>query len=385
MVQRDVNILKQHSFFLFGARGTGKTYWLERLLSSDNTISINLLDPLEEEKFSLDPHELSKRIDQLPSSVTHVFIDEIQKVPKLLNLVHHYIEKTDLVFALTGSSARKLRRGGANLLAGRAFTYYIFPFSHRELGSNFDLNSTLRWGSLPKRFELETSEEKQLYLRAYVNTYLKEEIAEEQVVRKLDPFRRFLQIAAQTSGQIINYSNIAKDTGVTIKTVQSYFQVLEDTLIGSFLPTYHESIRKRQFENPKFYLFDNGVRRALSKTISIDLLPQTYAYGNAFEHFIVQEIIKLQHYQNLDYDLSYLRTYDDAEIDLIIDRPGRPKALIEIKSKEHIDERDLRHLKALGADINNSEMFCLSRDPNPKRIGNIACLPWEQGLIEIGL
>jgi len=381
MVKRDINILKKHSFFLFGARGTGKTYLLERLLEPEKTLTINLLDPLEEEKFILDPHELTKRIEGLDASVTHVFIDEIQKVPKLLDLIHHYIEKTDLVFALTGSSARKLKRGGANLLAGRAFTYNLFPFSHTELGDDFDLKEMMRWGALPKVFELETEEEKHLYLRTYVNTFLKEEIAEEQVVRKLEPFRKFLQIAAQTSGQIINYSNIAKDTGVSIQTAQSYFQILEDTLIGTFMPVYHESIRKKQFENPKFYIFDNGVRRALSRTLTLDLLPQTYAYGNAFEHFIVQEIIKLQHYKNLDYELSYLRTYDNAEIDLIIERPGKPKALVEIKSKELVDKRDLRHLISLGADIKGSEMFCLSRDPHPKHIQNVRCLPWKQGTV----
>ena len=385
MVHRTINILKNHSFFLFGARGTGKTYLLQRLLEEGHTAQINLLDPLEEEKFALDPHELSRRIEQFPPQITHVFIDEIQKVPKLLDLIHHYIEKTDLAFALTGSSARKLKRGGANLLAGRAFTYHLFPYSHREIESSFSLDSALHWGTLPKIHELETEEEKQLYLRTYVNTYLKEEIAEEQIVRKLDPFRKFLQVAAQTSGQIINYSNIAKDTGVSTKTVQSYYQILEDTLIGTILPPFHESVRKRQLENPKFYFFDEGVRRALNRTITVPVLEQTQSYGTAFEHFIINEIIKLSHYAQNDYELSYLRTYDDAEIDLIIERPGLPRALIEIKSKSHVDERDLRHLRSLGNDIANSEMYCFSRDPHPKRLDSIACLPWDRGLRDIGL
>lgn len=385
MVKRNYNILKNHSFILFGARGTGKTFWLEEILPKNSTHIINLLDPLEEEKFLLDPHELSKRIEQIKSTHTHVFIDEIQKVPKLLDLVHHYIEKTNLVFALTGSSARKLKRGGANLLAGRAFTYYFFPYSHRELGSRFDLHAALRWGTLPKVMNLETNEEKELYLRSYVNTYIKEEIAEEQIVRKLDPFRKFLQIASQTSGNIINFSNIAKDTTVSIPTIQTYFQILEDTLLGTIIPPFHESIRKRQFENPRFYFFDNGIKRALDRTIGIDIVPQTSAYGVAFEHFIINEVIKLTHAKNLDYELSYLKTYGDAEIDLILERPGMPRALIEIKSKDHISEDDLKHLQSLGADISNSESFCLSCDPNPKKIGKVTCLPWKIGLEEIGL
>ena len=385
MVDRDLNILKKHSFFLFGARGTGKTYWLDKLLDGEKTLKVNLLDPLEQEKFILNPNELKNRIEGIADHITHIYIDEIQKAPKLLDIVHHYIEKTKLIFALTGSSARKLKRGSANLLAGRAFTYYMFPFSHRELAEHFELNHALQWGTLPKLLELETEEEKQLYLRTYVNTYLKEEIAEEQIVRKLDPFRKFLQIAAQASGQIVNFSNIAKDTGVSIKTVQSYFQILEDTLLGSLLVPFNTSIRKRKFESPKFYFFDNGVRRALNKTISIDQVPHTYAYGVSFEHFIINEVIKLQQYKNLDYELSYIRTYDDVEIDLIIERPGCPKALVEIKSSDSIRDSDVRHLNFLGSNIENSEMFCLSRDPIPKKIGKVSCLPWNKGLVEIGL
>lgn len=385
MIKRCIDILTQHSFFLFGARGTGKTYLLDRTLDPKTTLKINLLDPLEEEIFSLHPEELTRRIESLQPQFSHIFIDEIQKVPKLLDLIHHHIETKGLQFALTGSSARKLKRGGANLLAGRAFTYNLFPYSHRELGEEFDLDSALRWGTLPKTHDLKTSLEKQSYLRSYVNTYLKEEIAAEQIVRKLDPFRKFLQIAAQTSGNIINFSNIAADAGVSIKTVQSYYQILEDTLLGIILPPFHESVRKRQFENPKFYLFDEGVRRAMNKTITVDLVEQTRSYGTSFEHFIINEINKLTHYAQNDFELSYLRTYDDAEIDLIIERPGLSRVLIEIKSKTHVDERDLRHLNSLGRDIKNCELYCLSRDPHPKRIGTVNCLPWIKGLKEIGL
>jgi predicted AAA+ superfamily ATPase len=385
MVNRTINILINHSFFLFGARGTGKTFLLDRLLDPARTLSINLLDPVESQVFALDPRELLRRLQALPATTKYVFIDEVQKVPQLLDLVHDRIEKSEFIFALSGSSARKLKRGGANLLAGRAFTYQLFPYSEAELGERFDLITALQWGTLPKIWEYSTPEERQLYLQSYVATYLKEEIAEEQIVRKLDPFRRFLQVAAQTSGQIINYTNLARDTGVAVKTVQSYFQILEDTLIGFVLQPFHESVRKRQLGNPKFYLFDEGVRRALNRTLTIGLAPSTQGFGIAFEHFIINEIIKLNHYSHKDYELSYLRTYDDAEIDLIVERPGLPRALIEIKSKEQVDERDLRHLEGLGRNVSNSEMFCFSRDPHPKRIGGVTCLPWQKGLREIGL
>jgi len=225
-------------------------------------------------------------------------------------------------------------------LAGRAFTYHLYPYSHRESEDDFNLDNRLRWGALPKVEQLATTEEKELYLRTYVTTYLKEEIAEEQIIRNLDPFRTFLDVAAQTSGQLINYSNIARDTGVSVKTVQSYFQILEDTLLGTFIHPFHESVRKRMHTNPKFYLFDEGIRRALSRTLTLDVLPQTRPYGTAFEHFIINECIKLNHYGRKDFTFSYLRTYDDAELDLIIERPGRLRALVEIKSKEQVDERD---------------------------------------------
>ena len=385
MIDRLVSPRKNSSFFLFGARGTGKTYFLERYLDPKHTLGINLLDPEEETTFALNPNELRSRLQRLNTQTQWVFIDEIQKVPKLLNLVHHLIEKTSLRFALTGSSARKLKRGGANLLAGRAFIYELFALTAQELGNEFDLDQALMWGTLPKIFSYSDSADKSQYLRAYANTYLKEEIAEEQIVRKLDPFRRFLQVAAQSSGQVLNFSKLARDVGVSTKTLQSYFQILEDTLLGRFVLPFHESVRKRQTGNPKFYFFDHGVKRALDRTLNVPLLPQTYEYGNAFEHFVVNEIHRLQVYHQLDYELSYLRTHDNAEIDLIIERPGLPRALIEIKSTEHIREQDLRHLISLGKDIPSQQSLCLSRDPHPKVIEGVACLPWRRALVELGL
>ena len=187
------------------------------------------------------------------------------------------------------------------------------------------------------------------------------------------------------SGQILNFTKIAREIGSSTVTVQSYFQILEDTLIGNLVEPFDESVRKRQRGNPKFYFFDTGVQRALNNTLQVELAPQTYAFGVAFEHFIVNEIHRLQAYGKKDYRLSYLRTKDGVEIDLIIERPGMKRALVEIKSTERITDEDIRSLTILGKDVPNSEAFCLSRDPNAKKIGAVSCLPWQEGLVQLGL
>jgi len=214
---------------------------------------------------------------------------------------------------------------------------------------------------------------------------LKEEVWAEHIVRDLDPFRKFLESAAQSNGQIVNYSNIARDIGADTKTVQSYFQILEDTLVGVLLEPFHYSVRKRQRKNPKFYLFDLGVKRALDRTLIQPLLPNSYPFGFAFEHFVLLEAVRLNEYGRKDFRFSYLRTKDDAEIDLIVERPGMPMALVEIKSTERVDGGDTRVLEGFVNDFKKAEAFCLSRDLRPKRIGSVTALPWERGLRELGL
>jgi len=383
MVNRIVNLTKTNSFFLFGARGTGKTTLLKQRFNKSNALYIDLLDPDEEELFARTPVELKYRVEALSENQKWVIIDEIQKVPKLLNLVHKLIESTHRYFILTGSSSRKLKRGAANLLAGRAFVYHLYPFTSTELENQFTLNTALQWGTLPKVYSYKSEKDKQRFLKSYVQTYLREEIVAEQLIRNLDPFRHFLEVAAQSSGKIVNYSKIAQDIGVDTKTVQGYFSILEDTLIGIKLPSFHKSIRKQQNKNPKFYLFDTGVKRALERTLSLGIREGTYAYGELFEHFIISEIIRLSDYQENEWRFSYLRTKDDAEIDLIIDRPGKPLALIEIKSTSSITERAVSTLNRFSKDIDNSESFCLSCDQNPKRIGNVNCIYWQHFLKDL--
>ena len=385
MFNRDTKFPENNSFFLFGARGTGKTFLLKNRFEASSALYIDLLDPDQNQTYNLRPRTLVEQIGALPEETEWVIIDEIQKVPVLLDLVHQQIEESRFKFAMSGSSARKLKHGSANLLAGRAFVNYIFPLTWREIGDRFSLESALAWGTLPRIFALESVDDKRDFLRTYTHIYLKEEITEEQVVRRLDPFRRFLFVAAQMSGQIVNFSKIAREVGASTPTVQTYFQILEDTLVGLLLEPFHESIRKRQRDNPKFYFFDTGVQRALNNTLTVDLRPQTYAFGLAFEHFVVNEINRLQSYAKKDYRLSYLRTKDGVEIDLIIERPGLKRALVEIKSTEQITEDDIRPLQHLGKDIANSEAFCLSLDSTEKKMGKVLCLPWQQGLKEMGL
>lgn len=374
-----------HSFFLFGPRGTGKTSFLKQWFSHQSVFWIDLLDPSTEDRYALRPAALRDEILQRKDGLDWVVIDEIQKLPRLLDVVHQLIESHKIRFALTGSSARKLKRGAANLLAGRAFVYHLYPLTHREWNGSFDLDSVLRWGGLPRLAHLTLDEEKHDFLKTYAHTYLKEEIWGEHIVRKLDPFRKFLEIAGQTNGEIVNYTNIARDIGADTKTVQSYFQILEDTLVGFFLDAHHRSVRKQQRQAPKFFLFDLGVKKALDGTLTQPLVPNTYGYGKAFEHFVIAEIMRLNDYSKKDYRFSYLLTKDGAEIDLIVERPGMPVALVEIKSTDRADERDTSAVEHFLPAFPKAEGFCLSRDPIPKKIGQVSVLPWEQGIRELGL
>ncbi|PIR26180.1 MAG: ATPase [Deltaproteobacteria bacterium CG11_big_fil_rev_8_21_14_0_20_42_23] len=384
MFKRTIKPPKSNSFFLFGARGTGKSTLLKHHFSAQKAYLVNLLLPEEEDRFARNPSEFAESVKKRAPQV--VIIDEVQKVPKLLNVVQSLmLDHPKIQFALTGSSARKLKRGGANLLAGRAFLNYLYPLTSAELGEVFSLQNALAFGTLPAVWNFQTAEEKKSFLHSYAITYFKEEIQAEQIVRKLEPFRNFLEVAAQSNGKIISYANIARDVSVDIKTVQSYFQILEDTLIGFLLEPFHRSLRKRQRQGPKFYFIDTGLARALARTLTLELAPQTSVFGNLFEQFVILEIYKRNHYFMKDYRFSYLRTKDDAEIDLIIERPGLPLALIEIKSSPRIDESHLRTLARFRQDLGNCDAYCLSQDPLARIVQGIHVLPWTKGLEELGL
>jgi uncharacterized protein len=385
MVNRIVQFTGKNSFFLFGARGTGKTHLLKKQYASEANWYIDLLSPELARRYLLQPSVFVQELAARKPVPEWVIIDEVQKAPALLDLIHQRIESDRQKFILSGSSARKLKRGAANLLAGRAFVYNLYPLTAKEMGDQFDLEEALNWGTLPRLLELTDIQDKKEYLKAYANTYLREEILQEQIIRNLEPFHRFLSVASQMAGKVINYSKIALDAGTSVPTIQSYFQILEDTLLGFTLPQFHESIRKRQRSNPKFYFFDGGVQRALSDELNTSINPRTFYYGYAFEQFVINEINRLQSYYRKDYRLSYLLTGAGVEIDLILERPGIKRAAIEIKSTSVITKSDLRGLLSLGKDIANCDLFCLSMDPVPKIIEGVNCLPWQAGLVEIGL
>ena len=388
MVERIFNPLKtKRSFFLFGPRGTGKSTLLRKHFpESAKVLWINLLQAEVEDRYRSDPGLLTQLVSQKKPKI--IIIDEVQKVPELLDEVHHLIESTKVQFVLSGSSARKLKRGGANLLAGRASAFYLDALSVFELGKFFKLQDTLELGCLPylavgpKGKNTLKKSDKIDFLRSYVLTYLKEEILVEQLIRKVRPFRAFLEVAAQMNGKIIEPTKIGKDIAVDEKTVAEYFSILEDTLVGFLLYPYHRSIRKKQGKKPKFYWFDSGVKRALDGTLEVNLAPQTSAFGEAFEHLVILEAVKRARQFSPDTKFSFFRTSDgQQEVDLIIESPNRKVALIEIKSSKKLVGNDaaktLLHLKD---DFVKPECFVLSLDPIERSSEGISYLHWENGL-----
>jgi predicted AAA+ superfamily ATPase len=385
MVNRIQKLIKNGHLFLFGARGTGKSTLIHNLFPSKTTLWIDLLTEADEETYGKHPDELSHHLAR--ESYQYVVIDEIQKFPKLLDVIHKEIEKKKNTpyFILTGSSARKLKRNHANLLGGRALSYSLFPFTHTELAENFNLESTLRFGSLPLIHFSEDDHLREERLRSYVKNYIKEEILVEQLLRQIEPFKDFLEVAAQMNGEIINFSKIARDVGVSHQTVKSFFQILEDTLIGFYLQPFNRSIRKQQRESPKFYFFDIGLKRALARELKVELRPSSSDFGKTFEHFIVLEIYRTCEYLKNDFRLSFLRTKDDAEIDLVIERPGKADLLLEIKSTKRVSEEDVRTVARFKKewDRKSVDVAVWSLDPLSKVINGVDCVYWQQGFAEL--
>lgn len=381
MIQRSCNLSKTNSLFLFGPRGCGKSTLLQSHFAAADTLFLDLLDIQLLDDLMLDPSRFERLINAPSAHKKRVVIDEIQKFPRLLDVVHQQIQKGKRQFVMTGSSARKLKQASTNLLAGRAWLYQLFPFTSVELKSEFDLKRALEWGTLPDAYLATRAGDAKEYLSAYVATYLEKEIQQEQWVRNLEPFRRFLAIAAQMNGKVLNRSAIAREVGVNDVTVSNYFEILEDTLLGFYLPAFHRSVRKAQKQASKFYFIDPGIKRALDRTLTVELLPQTYAWGDAFEHWVILEIFKRASYARLDWKFSYLKTKDGLEIDLIIERPGQRLALVEIKSKKRVTELDAKALELLGKDIDpKAEKFLLSLDPLESQFGRTRAFHWTKGI-----
>jgi predicted AAA+ superfamily ATPase len=384
MIKRCCNLSNFNSFFLFGPRGVGKTTLLEERFSTSDSLIVDLLDPNTFGELSLDISRFTALIDSPEHIAKRVIIDEVQKLPILLDVVHSQIQKRKRQFVLTGSSSRRLKQKGTNLLAGRAWIYNLYPFTAAELGDDFDLRRCLERGALPDAYLACDAQAAYEYLNAYVGTYLQKEIQEERWVRNISPFRKFLSISSQMNGKIVNKSRIASEAGVDDVTVAHYFEILEDTLLGFYLPAYHASVRKAQRQAPKFYLVDPGIKRALDRTLSVSLVPQTSAWGEAFEHWLILEFKKNISYARLDWEMSYIRTKDDVEIDLVLERPGEKKLLVEIKSKDRVTEHDAKSLETLGAALDeNAERWLLSNDLIEQRFGGTRAIHWQRALREL--
>lgn len=385
MFDRSVNIPKSKSFFLFGARGTGKSTLLRQRFLKSQVYLLDLLLPSVEERFARDPELLLGELKKLPPDIDTVILDEVQKVPKLLDVVHHYLENNPpkYRFVLTGSSGRKLKKGSANLLAGRAFVRDLFPLVWEELDGSIETETAMAWGTLPFVTALNDDEEKLDYLISYVRTYISEEIQREQIVRNLDPFRKFIEVAAQLNGKIINNSNIASGIGVDPKTVGSYYTILEDTLLGHLVLPFSLSFRKRLVKSPKFYFFDTGVCRAMGRTLSVALTPGTSLYGEVFEQLIVTQVIHTLRYHAPEAKVSFYKDENDIEVDLVIEIPGQTIKFIEIKSSKNCAESLAKNLKIVRRDWPNAQFELWSQDKIHRDIDNISAIYWVDGLNQL--
>jgi predicted AAA+ superfamily ATPase len=325
------NLLKKRSYFLMGPRGVGKSTLIEQTLPDAKVY--DLLDASQFQRLLRDPTLIS----QETAADTLVVIDEIQKLPVLLDEVHRLIVKRKQTFLLTGSSARKLRKGGANLLAGRAFQTCLLPLTSQEI-PDFDLLTYLNTTGLPEFYGHADVHD---YLRAYVGTYLQEEVKAEALTRNLSGFVRFLEVVALCNGEEINYANIASDCGVPVRTLEAYFGILDDTLIGFSVLPFLSTTKRKAITRSKFFLFDIGIVNSLTKRGLVEF--RSELFGRAFEHFIALELRAFIAYHSVDRPLQYWRSTSHFEVDFII---GNELAL-EVKGTDLVKDKHLKGIRAL--------------------------------------
>jgi predicted AAA+ superfamily ATPase len=352
------------SIFFWGPRQTGKSTLLKELFPEALWFDLLLSDVYN--RLLISPEYL--RETTLAQNKKTVVIDEIQRIPILLNEIHWLIVNHKIQFILSGSSPRKIIRLGENLLGGRALRYELFPLTSSEIG-DLDLLKALNHGLLPRHY---LSSNPGKMLAAYIGNYLQDEIVAEAKIRKVDVFAQFLEAAAFSNGEIVNYVNIATDCGVSAPTIKEYFQILEDTLIGRFIPSYQHKPKRRVIKTPKFYFFDIGITNYLLKRGKIEY--GTELFGNAFESFIFQELTAHSHYSGLNYAISYWRTASQIEVDFIL---GRHEIAIEVKSSNKISSRHLNGLKIFMEEYKVKRAIIVCTEPLPRLIGNIEILPWK--------
>lgn len=359
MFQRAL-LLPEHpkqSFFLWGPRQAGKSTLLLDLYP--NAYYIDLLRADTSIRFLEQPWMLRETIAALPTPPSLIIIDEVQKVPALLDEVHYMIERMGLTFGLCGSSARKVRRGQANLLGGRAVRYELHGLTRREIADRWNLPHALNTGSLPRMY---LADDPQPLLEAYVNEYLKEEILAEGLVRRLPPFADALRAIALSDGQRLSFTTIARECGVSHQTVREYVQILEDTMIGSLLPAYTRRPKRRVIHGPKFYFFDVGIVNVLAKRGRVQ--EGSAACGSALENWIHHELQAHSAYSALRYDVRYWQTSGGTEVDFIL---GDMACAVEVKATKRVSDHHLKSLRTLREDYTVKKRICVSLDPLVRR------------------
>ncbi len=374
--------LPKKSFFLFGPRQVGKSTLLSKIQS---TLSVDLLDTETQLNYSKDPKLLLRQIEGLVQKKGPIFIDEIQKVPKLLDLIHSLMEKyPELQFIMCGSSARKLRHGAANLLGGRALYRTLHPLTMQELKNHFHLDLILHYGSLPKIYTHLLQKEEILaqdLLRAYVITYLKEEVKAESLVRNLEGFQNFLDLVANQFAEQVNFLDVGRNCSVAYSTVREYYSILEDTLIGRILYPYLKSFRKRMSHSPKFYFFDNGVTRALLG--SIRTAPPLIEKGRLFEQWFFQELYRYNEYHQKDWKIFFWRTSHGAEVDFVIEQGRSILCAIECKYKKSISGTDFTGIRSFLEVYPKTPTFLVAPIEIPQKMDHTMVLSPEKMLKEL--
>lgn len=373
MYSRLIKPPKDKSFFLFGPRGTGKTTWVKSTFP--NAVYLDLLEAELFNDLLANPQRLESFIPK--DFKDWVIIDEIQRVPELLHEVHRLIEKYKYKFVLTGSSARKLRRKGPNLLAGRALTYHMHPLTSAELGKDFNLNHSLTYGQLPCAY---TESNPKKYLESYVKTYLEQEVRQEGLTRNLSAFARFLETASFSQASVLNISSIARDCAVERKVVENYFTILEDLLIGYRLPAFQKRVKRRITIHPKFYFFDVGVYRTLRPMGPLDM-PEM-VQGAAFESLFLQELRAMNDYLNLGYQIFYWRTATNLEVDFVLYGKRGIKAF-EVKLTGKAKGEMLKGLKSFLADYPSTKAYFVYAGERRMREGDIEIIPIREVLKEL--
>ena len=366
-IDRFVNLqalLEKKSHFLLGPRQTGKTFLVQHTLK--NARVYDLLDYAVYLALSQNPGRMAQ---ELSPKDRIVVIDEIQRLPELLNEVHRLIESRGLRFLLTGSSARKLRRGGVNLLGGRARTKYLHPLTYKELGSRFDLRTATERGLLPSIY---FSDDPRADLQSYAGSYLQQEIVAEGATRNVPAFSRFLKVAAFCNGTIVNFTKVANDAQVKRTTVYEYFEILKDTLVLYELPAWRKTRKRKPLASSKYYFFDVGVVSSLQGR---RFCPGTPEFGEALETYLMHELTSHSDYMSQE-SLGYWRSTTGFEVDFII---GDHTA-IEVKAKENVSPHDLRSLRALAEEKRLKRYLCVSLEPRARKIDGVSILPIREFL-----